>query len=51
MTRPMTLQFMSNMLEAADANLESVRIESLQEDVYYATVSLNCKIVMVGLEK
>ena len=42
MTRPMTLQFMSNMLEAADANLESVRIESLQEDVYYATVSLNC---------
>ena len=41
-SRPMTLQFMSNMLEAADANLESVRIESLQEDIYYATVSLNC---------
>ena len=42
MTRPMTPQFMSNMLEAADANLELVRIESLQEDVFYATVSLNC---------
>ena len=42
MTRPMTFQFMSNMLKAADASLESVRIGSLQEDIYYATVSLNC---------
>ena len=42
MTRPMTLQFMSNMLKAANAYLESVRIESLREDIYYATVSLGC---------
>ena len=42
MARPMTLQFMSNMLEAADASLKSVRIESLQGDIYHAIVSLNC---------
>jgi bifunctional DNase/RNase len=41
MTRPMTLQFMSNMLEAANVNLESVKIESLEEDIYYAVASLN----------
>ena len=42
MTRPMTLQFMSNMLQAANVNLESVRIESLQKDIYYAVASLDC---------
>jgi uncharacterized protein len=40
-TRPMTLQFMSNMLEAANVNLESVKIESLEEDIYYAVASLS----------
>ena len=42
MTRPMTLQFMSNMLQAADVNLESIRIESLEEDIYYAVATLGC---------
>lgn len=41
-TRPMTFQFVSNMLQAANVNLESVRIESLREDIYYAIVSLCC---------
>ena len=41
-TRPMTLQFMSNMLKAANVNLESVRIESLQQDIFYAVASLGC---------
>ena len=39
----MTLQFMSNMLKAADVNLESIRIESLEEDIFYAVASLNCR--------
>ena len=42
LTRPMTLQFMSNMLQAANVNLESVRIESLEKDIYYAIASLSC---------
>ncbi len=42
LTRPMTFQFMSNMLQAANVNLESVRVESLHEDTYYAIVSLGC---------
>ena len=41
-TRPMTLQFMSNMLQAANVNLESVRIESLEKKIYYAVASLSC---------
>ncbi len=42
LTRPMTFQFMSNMLQAANVNLESVRVESLHENTYYAIVSLGC---------
>ena len=40
LTRPMTFQFMSNMLQAANVDLESVRVESLHENTYYAIVSL-----------
>jgi RNA polymerase sigma factor (sigma-70 family) len=40
--RPMTFQFTANMLQAASVNLESVKIESLQNNTYYATVSLGC---------
>jgi bifunctional DNase/RNase len=40
--RPMTFQFISNMLKAANVSLESVRVESLEKDTYYATVSLSC---------
>ena len=40
--RPITLQFMSNMLQAADVNLKSVRIELLEDDIYYAVASLSC---------
>ncbi|MGV2826578.1 bifunctional nuclease domain-containing protein [Myxosarcina sp. GI1(2024)] len=40
--RPMTFQFMSNMLKAANVNLESVRVESLQENTYYAVACLGC---------
>lgn len=40
--RPMTFQFMSNMLKAANVNLESVRVESLQNNTYYAIASLSC---------
>lgn len=42
LARPMTLQFMTNMLQAADVNLKSVRIELLEEDIYYAVASLDC---------
>lgn len=42
LTRPMTFQFMSNMLQAANVNLESVRVESLRENIYCAIVSLGC---------
>ncbi|MEM7593667.1 MAG: bifunctional nuclease domain-containing protein [Cyanobacteria bacterium P01_A01_bin.83] len=42
LTRPMTFQFMSNMLQAANVNLESVRVESLHKDIYHAIVSLSC---------
>jgi RNA polymerase sigma factor (sigma-70 family) len=40
--RPMTFQFIANMLKAANVSLESVRVESLEKDIYYATVSLSC---------
>jgi uncharacterized protein len=40
--RPMTFQFISNMLMAANVSLESVRIESLQDNTFYAIVSLGC---------
>jgi uncharacterized protein len=40
--RPMVFQFMSNMLKAANVSLESVRVESLQDNTFYAIVSLSC---------
>ena len=40
--RPMTFEFMSNMLQAANVSLDSVRVESLHEDTYYAIASLGC---------
>jgi RNA polymerase sigma factor (sigma-70 family) len=40
--RPMTFQFIANMLKAANVSLESVRVESLEKDVYFAIVSLSC---------
>jgi bifunctional DNase/RNase len=40
--RPMTFQFISNMLKAANVSLESVRVETLQDNTFYAIVSLGC---------
>ena len=40
--RPMTLQFMSNMLQAAEVNLKSVVVEALEKDIYYAVACLDC---------
>ena len=33
---------MSDMLKAANVDLESIRIESLKEDIFYAVASLSC---------
>ncbi len=41
-SRPMTFQFISNMLKAANISLESVKVESLHKDTYYATAFLGC---------
>jgi RNA polymerase sigma factor (sigma-70 family) len=38
--RPMTYSFVSSLLQAAGAKLEEVRIESLQEEVFYAVAKL-----------
>lgn len=38
--RPMTYKFISMLLEAVETSLESVRIETLREDTYYAAISL-----------
>jgi RNA polymerase sigma factor (sigma-70 family) len=38
--RPMTFEFFAKLLEAADAKIESVRIDSLKEDVFYAAVAV-----------
>lgn len=40
--RPMTFQFTANLLNAASIELESVRIEAIREDTYYAIASLRC---------
>lgn len=40
--RPMTFQFMANLLNAANVELESVRIEAIREITYYAIASLRC---------
>ncbi len=39
--RPMTFSFISSLLEAVDARVEEVRIETLKEDVFYAVVKLH----------
>ena len=38
--RPMTYEFIAKLLGAAGATIESVRIDSLQGDVFYAVVAL-----------
>lgn len=38
--RPMTYEFIAKLLGAAGATIESVRIDSLQGDVFYAVVTL-----------
>ncbi len=40
MFRPLTYNFVAKLLDAAGATLEEVRIESLREDVFYATAKL-----------
>lgn len=40
MPRPMTFEFVAKILDATDAKIESVRIDSLKEDVFYAAVSI-----------
>ena len=38
--RPMTYTFIANLLEAADTRLEEVRVEKIENDTFYAIVSL-----------
>ncbi len=38
--RPLTFNFMANLLEAVGASLESVRIEAIREGTFYAVVKL-----------
>lgn len=38
--RPLTFTFVANLLEAADVQVENVRIDSLKGDTYYAVVTL-----------
>lgn len=38
--RPMTYEFIAKLLDAAQVKLESIQVQSLQEDVYYASVNL-----------
>lgn len=40
MPRPMTMNFVASMLEATGATLEEVRIETLKDDIFYATVRI-----------
>ena len=40
--RPMTFQLMANLLSTASIKIESVQITAMQENTYYATVSLGC---------
>ena len=40
--RPMTFQLMANLLSTASIEIESVQITAMQENTYYATVSLGC---------
>ncbi len=41
--RPLTYNFTASLLAAAGATLTEVRIESLKEEVFYATVKLDCQ--------
>jgi RNA polymerase sigma factor (sigma-70 family) len=38
--RPMTMNFMASILKAAGATLEEVRIETLKDEIFYATVKI-----------
>lgn len=38
--RPMTAQFMANLLKAAGVQLEEVRIEALKDQIFYATTKV-----------
>lgn len=38
--RPMTMNFVVHILEATDATLEEIRIETLKDDIFYATVRI-----------
>jgi RNA polymerase sigma factor (sigma-70 family) len=38
--RPMTFDFMARMLQAADATLEEVRIETLKDEIFYAVAKM-----------
>ena len=40
--RPMTYDFMANVLEASGARLEEVRVEALKETTFYAVARLRC---------
>ncbi len=39
-SRPLTFTFLANLLEAADTEVEEVRIEALKEDTFYAVTKL-----------
>ena len=38
--RPMTMNFMTNILKAAGVTLEEVRIETLKDEIFYATAKI-----------
>ena len=38
--RPMTMNFMASILKAAGATLEEVRIETLKDEIFYATAKI-----------
>src|SRR5258706_9838063 len=39
--RPMTMNFMASILKAAGATLEEVRIETLKDEIFYATAKIH----------
>ena len=42
MPRPLTYQLMANLLEAAKATVEHVRVESIKEGIFYAVIRMTC---------
>jgi RNA polymerase sigma factor (sigma-70 family) len=40
--RPLTYNFIANLLKAIEARIEQVRIDKLQDDTFYATVRICC---------